>query len=162
MSSCPCGSGHEYESCCQPYIEGTAIPPTAELLMRSRYSAYVRHAIDYLGETLHPDSRGDWDREATRRWAENAGWQGLDIVATEAGDEGDDEGVVEFVARFEEDGRLLQHRERSRFRRLRGRWYYLDGETPRPRTERHQAPKVGRNDPCPCGSGKKFKKCCGA
>ncbi len=24
-----------------------------------------------------------------------------------------------------------------------------------------EAPKVGRNDPCPCGSGKKFKKCCG-
>ncbi|MCB1903860.1 MAG: SEC-C domain-containing protein, partial [Gammaproteobacteria bacterium] len=32
----------------------------------------------------------------------------------------------------------------------------------KPKTEVHAGPKVGRNDPCPCGSGKKFKKCCGA
>ena len=35
------------------------------------------------------------------------------------------------------------------------------GEGARPQTFRREQPKVGRNDPCPCGSGKKFKKCCG-
>lgn len=162
MTSRPCGSGRDYDSCCQPFVEGEALPPTAESLMRSRYSAYVNHAIDYLGETLHPHHRADWDREATRRWSDNAVWQGLEIVDTEAGGEGDAEGVVEFIARFEDHGRATQHRERSRFQLFEGRWYYVDGETPRPKTQRLETPKVGRNDPCPCGSGKKFKKCCGA
>ena len=129
--------------------------------MRSRYSAYVEHAIDYLGETLHPDHRADWDRDATRRWAEGAEWVSLEIVDTEAGGEGDDEGWVEFIATFREGGRVQQHRERSRFMRNAGRWFYVEGDIPKPRTQRLEAPRTGRNEPCPCGSGKKFKKCCG-
>lgn len=138
------------------------MPPTAEALMRSRYAAYVEHAIDYLGDTLHPAHRADWDRDATRRWAESAQWRGLEIVTTEAGGADDTDGIVEFIARFDEDGVAREHRERSRFKRETGRWYYVDGDTPKPATQRHAAPKVGRNDPCPCGSGRKFKKCCGA
>lgn len=130
--------------------------------MRSRYSAYAEGAVDYLGETLHPDYRGDWDRAATRRWSEGAEWLGLEIVDTEAGQPGDSEGWVEFIATFKEDGKVKRHHERSRFIADQGRWYYADGEVPRPQTQRHQGPKVGRNDPCPCGSGKKYKKCCGA
>ncbi|MCB1800926.1 MAG: YchJ family protein [Gammaproteobacteria bacterium] len=162
MSVCPCGSGLEYAHCCQPHIEGVKTPPTAEALMRSRYSAYVVGAVDYLGDTLHPDHRDDWDRDATRRWAEQSSWLGLEIVATEGGTAEDNEGMVEFVATFEEGGRKTVHRERSRFQAVRGRWYYVDGETPKPRTERLAGPKPGRNDPCPCGSGRKYKKCCGA
>jgi SEC-C motif-containing protein len=143
-------------------IDGSVIAPTAESLMRSRYSAYVVHAIDYLGETLHPDHRGDWDRDATRKWAESSEWLGLTIVSTESGGEGDDEGWVEFNAIFRSGGEEQQHTERSRFRRHQGRWYYVDGDLPKPRTQRHETPKVGRNDPCPCGSGRKYKKCCGA
>jgi SEC-C motif-containing protein len=134
---------------------------SAEALMRSRYSAYVERAIDYLGETLHPAHRGDWDREATRRWAENAEWISLEIVDTGAGRDNDIEGWVEFVATFSEGGRVQHHRERSRFAREDGRWYYVDGEMPKPKTERLETPRVGRNEPCPCGSGRKFKKCCG-
>lgn len=130
--------------------------------MRSRYSAYVEKAVDYLGETLHPDHRADWDRQSTRRWADNARWLGLEIVAVDAGQEADAEGWVEFIARFEEDGREHRHHERGRFGRHAGRWYYVDGQVPRPTTQRHAGPRVGRNDPCPCGSGRKFKKCCGA
>ena len=129
--------------------------------MRSRYSAYVERAVDYLGETLHPDHRADWDREATRRWADDAEWISLEIIDTQAGGEGDDEGWVEFAATFRERGQLKRHQERSRFQRTQGRWYYVDGEMPKPQTERLTSPRVGRNDPCPCGSGKKFKKCCG-
>lgn len=143
-------------------MTGAAAAPTAEALMRSRYSAYVEHAVDYLGDTLHPEHSSDWDREATRRWAESAEWLGLEILSTEAGQSGDSEGWVEFVARFNEGGKLQQHHERSRFRVHEGRWYYVDGELPKPQTQRHEGPRVGRNDPCPCGSGKKYKKCCGA
>lgn len=162
MQSCHCGSGQPYETCCAPLILGDAKAPTAEALMRSRYSAYVVGAIDYLGETLHPGHRSDWDREATRRWAENAEWHGLEILSTEAGQAGDSEGVVEFAADYSEKGEPRRHHERSRFAQVSGRWYYVDADVPKPKTQRHEGPKVGRNDPCPCGSGKKYKKCCGA
>jgi SEC-C motif-containing protein len=162
MQSCHCGSGQTYSTCCAPYVTGAELAPTAEALMRSRYSAYVEHAVDYLGETLHPAHRADWDREATRRWSEDAEWLGLEIVSSEAGQSGDREGWVEFVAIFNEGGSQKRHHERSRFQFEGGRWYYVDGDTPKPKTLRHENPRVGRNDPCPCGSGKKYKKCCGA
>jgi SEC-C motif-containing protein len=130
--------------------------------MRSRYSAYVEQAIDYLGDTLHPAHRGDWDRDATRRWAAGAEWLALEILDTEAGEAGDQEGFVDFLAHYREDGVERHHRERSRFRAEGGRWYYVDGVTPKPVTQTLAGPKVGRNDPCPCGSGRKYKKCCGA
>ena len=161
MQPCHCGSGRSFEACCGPYIHGDIPAPSAEALMRSRYSAYLEHAIDYLGETLHPAHRGDWDRNATRRWAEGAEWVSLQILATDAGQADDDEGWVQFLATYRENDQLLRHQERSRFQRSEGRWYYVDGEVPKVETQRHESPKVGRNDPCPCGSGKKYKKCCG-
>ena len=97
----------------------------------------------------------------TKIRAEQSTWLGLEIVDTEAGGMDDENGVVEFIARFTEKGQPKQHHERSRFSKHAGRWYYLDGEVPKPQTQRHEGPKVGRNDPCPCGSGKKYKKCCG-
>ncbi len=161
MPVCHCGSGRPYSDCCEPFVTGVSPAPTAEALMRSRYSAYVEGAVNYLGETLHPDHRADWDRESTRRWSQEAQWLGLEIVDTEAGQADDRRGVVEFIARFREQGSDKRHQERSRFERVGERWFYVDGELPRPKTERHAAPRVGRNAPCPCGSGKKFKKCCG-
>jgi SEC-C motif-containing protein len=73
-----------------------------------------------------------------------------------------DEALVEFIASFREEGQLHRHHEVARFLRDQDRWYYMDGAAPKPQTLRHEQPKVGRNDPCPCGSGKKYKKCCGA
>jgi SEC-C motif-containing protein len=142
-------------------IRGEIAAPTAETLMRSRYSAYVVGAIDYLGETLHPDHRADWDRDATRRWADSSEWLGLRIADSDAGGANDDVGWVTFEADFRADGETHRHVERSRFLRHRGHWYYVDGELPKPATQRNPQAKVGRNDPCPCGSGRKFKKCCG-
>ena len=123
MQDCHCGSGKSYEDCCGPLIDGREQASTAEALMRSRYSAYVVGAIDYLGETLHPEHRTDWDREATQRWASQSSWKSLEIRHTEAGGESDDEGYVDFVASFEEQGQLKVHQERSRFQRHAGRWY---------------------------------------
>jgi len=161
MSECPCGSGASYADCCEPILTGALPAPTAERLMRSRYTAYLKAAIGHLGDSLHPEHKADWDEAATRRWAESAEWQGLEIVATEAGGEDDDEGTVEFIATYREGGISKRHHETSRFARKDGRWYYVDGKLAAPETHRNEGPKVGRNDPCPCGSGKKYKKCCG-
>ena len=95
--------------------------------MRSRYTAFVKSAIDYLIATHDPSTRSTVDRAAITQWARDTHWRGLEIVATERGGEGDDEGVVEFIARGVTNGRPFAQRERSRFRRLDGVWYYLDG-----------------------------------
>jgi len=159
MTDCPCGSGKALDACCGPYLSGAAPAPTAEALMRSRYSAFVTKNVDYLEETLLPETRHDFNREHITEWANNSEWTGLEVRTTEAGGEADSEGVVEFIARFRVQGKDYVHHETSTFTRRDGRWFYVDGIMgTRPRT----APKVGRNEPCPCGSGKKYKKCCGA
>ncbi len=71
MNSCPCGSGSTYENCCQPLINGARQAETAEQLMRSRYSAYVKVETDYILETTHPEHRQNFDPEGTRQWLKN-------------------------------------------------------------------------------------------
>ena len=161
MPSCPCGSGRDYAECCEPVLTGAAKAGTAEALMRARYTAYQKDAIGFLGDSLHPDSRHDWDEAATRKWAEQSEWLGLEVRATERGAEEDDVGTVEFIATYKEDGVRHEHHEISLFKKENGRWYYADGKMPAPETVKRDSAKVGRNDPCPCGSGKKYKKCCG-
>ena len=85
----------------------------------------------------------------------------MEIVATEKGTEQDDEGLVEFIARYSVNGTDFEHHERSYFQRIDGEWKFIDGELVKPEPIVRESPKVGRNDPCPCGSGKKYKKCCG-
>jgi len=162
MSLCPCGSGLEFDDCCGPLIAGERTAVSAEALMRSRYAAYVEGAIPYLGKSLHPDFRNDYDEAATRRWAGNALWTGLEIVSVADGGPDDQQGTVEFVASYKEKGVMRQHHEIGQFRKLGDTWYYTEGKLVPPNTLRHAQPKTGRNDPCPCGSGKKYKKCCGA
>jgi SEC-C motif-containing protein len=129
--------------------------------MRSRYTAFVRGDIDYIVATHAPEGAAEIDRAETEKWSRESEWLGLTIMATEAGGAGDENGIVEFVARFRAGGHDLAHRERSRFRRIDGRWFYVDGDTVKPPPVRAEA-RVGRNDPCPCGSGKKYKRCHGA
>ncbi|WP_137390724.1 YchJ family protein [Rhodoligotrophos defluvii] len=159
---CPCRSGSTFGACCGPLIAGERAAPTAEALMRSRYSAFAAQAIDYLEQTLLPSTRRDFDRQSVTEWARNSEWTGLEVVATERGGAEDREGVVEFIAHFRVNGEDRTHHETSRFSRRDGRWYYVDGRVGRRQeTVVRQTPKIGRNDPCSCGSGKKFKKCCG-
>ena len=123
-SQCPCGSGERYDDCCGLYHGRRASPPTAEALMRSRYSAYVLGDAKYLYRS--------WD-ERTRpslqslRATPQVSWLGLTINCTEAGGPRDNSGVVAFVARYMDGGRVAEVREVSRFRRVRGRWVYVDG-----------------------------------
>ena len=170
--TCPCGSTQTFEKCCEPFITGESLPDTAEKLMRSRYSAYTLAKIDYIKKTLAPESRKDFDVAASRDWAEQSTWKGLKIISVEKGTAQDKKGVVEFTATFEQKGEMIEHHEVSQFRKNeKGEWFFVDGDA---HTHKHgeghhspqetvtrEAPKVGRNDPCPCGSEKKYKKCCG-
>jgi SEC-C motif-containing protein len=159
MSNCPCGSGLAYDACCGPIIAKQTPAPTAEALMRSRYTAFTRCEIDHLHDTLAPGTRADFNAEETKGWAESATWLGLDIEDTSGGTEADSYGSVEFVARFEQGGVAQQHREIGQFEKIDGQWYYVDGKVMGPK-QVIKGERIGRNDPCPCGSGKKYKKCC--
>lgn len=152
--TCPCGSGISYQDCCMPYLQKVNPAPTAAALMRSRYSAYVFNDMDYILDTWHPSTRPDSIS------SDNARWLGLTILSTQKGVQPHTDGTVEFIAHYEHDGRLGQLHEVSRFLYENDRWYYYDGEL-RQTTESSNR-KIGRNDPCPCGSGLKYKKCCGS
>jgi len=128
--TCTCGSGDPESGCCGLALHGVPAP-TALALMRSRYTAFVRGAIDYLIDTHDPATRGSVDRAAIAKWSRETTWQGLEIVATERGTEDDDTGVVEFIARGITRGVPFAQRERSRFRRIDGVWYYVDGDVRR-------------------------------
>lgn len=161
MSDCPCCSGLEFEKCCEPFIEGESQPPTAEALLRSRYSAFATQNIKYVRQTTHPRSLEEFDEEAARNWSEGSYWQGLEIIDSQGGGPDDEEGTIEFAATYIQDEEEKVHHEHSRFKKERGRWFFVDGKYAGGKTYVRPEPKVGRNEPCPCGSGKKFKKCCG-
>lgn len=168
MKECPCGSVFPYTDCCGSLIRGGTGADTAEDLMRSRYTAHVMKEWDYLVETRHPDERkGLRDLETENEGVE---WKKLEVFHSEGGLE-DQEGEVTYAATFEKDGKEETLRETAKFIKEGGRWYYCGKRSqPKieaPKTTRSGKPfvrteaKVGRNDPCTCGSGKKYKKCCG-
>lgn len=145
---CPCGSGQNLVDCCAPVIAGESIAKTAEALMRSRYTAYVLGNAGYLAASWHPSTR-----PAQLDVSGQIEWLGLDVRACRAGLAADTKGTVEFIARYRQQDGQGQVRENSRFVKEQGVWFYLDGDL--------KTATAGRNDPCICGSGKKFKKCCG-
>lgn len=147
---CPCGSAIEYSLCCQRYLSGGELAPSPAHLMRSRYCAFVKKDADYLVRTWHPTCQASAFRDDIQNGFARTEWLGLTVFATEAG-RSPNEGFVSFVVRFRENSKNGAIIERSRFLKENGQWYYIDGARP----------LIGRNDPCPCGSGKKFKKCCG-
>ncbi len=161
METCPCGSGTNYDQCCEPLINGKTEAQTAEALMRSRYCAYVKAEIDHIFNTTHKDQRGQFNHKESEAWARKTDWHSLEICRTEAGDDGDQTGLVEFIARYRNKGKLAHHHEVAEFKREDGKWYFYDGHAPTYEQVVRKGTKTGRNDPCPCGSGKKYKKCCG-
>jgi len=122
MDNCYCGSGVLFNQCCQPIIEGMQPAMTAEALMRSRYSAYVIHNVDYLIETTHPSQRDNYSKEEILNWAQSNDWQKLEIIQTTLT-------TVEFKAFSINFKKQLQiHHEHSRFVFENGAWFYVDGE----------------------------------
>jgi SEC-C motif-containing protein len=123
VERCPCDSGKEYRHCCGPLLSGEQPAGTAEQLMRSRYTAFVLADEKYLRKTWHPQT-------CPSRIEVNDGsrWLGLKIRSIDRGGVHDDEGTVEFVARYKVAGRGHRLHEASRFIRLQGQWRYLDGD----------------------------------
>lgn len=160
--SCVCGKGESLETCCGPLLEGKARAGTAEALMRSRYAAYVTGNIDYVLATHHPEKRDEVDRASTERWSQSAKWRGLEILRVERGGAEDTTGEVEFIAKYSLKNMAVKHHELATFEKVDGVWYFVDGKEVSTPPIVNEGPKVGRNDPCTCGSGKKYKKCHGA
>ncbi len=159
--NCPCGSDLTYTECCEPVIKGTRPAATAAELMRARYTAYTQVEMDFLKASLHPDHQEKNDSDGGRDWAENSEWHGLEVVSTQAGGPDDDQGQVEFVATYTHEGEQQVYHEVAEFDRIDGQWYFREGTPGVRKPTVREEPKVGRNDPCPCGSGHKYKKCCG-
>lgn len=159
--TCVCGKGESLEVCCGPLLRGERLPTTAEELMRSRYAAYAQGDVDYVVSTHDPERRGDVDRKTTEAWSKQSTWLGLEIKATEGGGPEDTTGTVEFVARYRLKNVTVNHHEIATFRKDGVRWYFVDGKELAPPPVVSEGPRVGRNDPCTCGSGKKYKKCHG-
>ncbi len=155
--TCICGSGLNYPDCCGRFHSGAAQPATAEALMRSRFSAYAKRDVDYLLAT--------WDtpkRPASIDFSkETAVWQKLSIVSTKKGGAQDSKGIVEFKAYYLQDGEDHFMHEISRFVKTNARWLYLDGVI-KAAGKLNANNNSGKNAPCACGSGKKFKRCCGS
>ncbi len=129
--------------------------------MRSRYSAHVLGKTQYLSDTLSASQRADFDAAEFEASFGDVTWLGLEIRGTAGGGEEEETGTVEFVARCKDQDGPGIHHELSTFIREDGRWVFDDCVmNPKPKTR--QVEKIGRNAPCPCGSGKKYKKCCGA
>ncbi|MGY4645087.1 YchJ family protein [Cellulomonas sp. URHB0016] len=122
MSDCPCGSGDDYDACCGALHAGRHPAPTAEALMRARYSGFAVRDAEYLLATWHDSTRPetlDLDEQVT--------WRRLVVLRTDAGGPWDDAGLVEFVAHYAEPAGRGRLHETSRFVREHGRWLYVDG-----------------------------------
>lgn len=161
MEKCPCCSKKPYDECCLPIIKGLGDADTAEALMRARYTAYTKGEIDFVKKTTHSSALGDFDENAAKNWSRSSIWQGLSILDTTDGKKDDNKGTVEFVAFYTQNGREETHHERAVFKKEGTKWRFFDASIIGPKPFFRENPKVGRNDPCPCNSGKKFKKCCG-
>ena len=158
---CPCSSGKDYASCCEPILTQKLKAKTAEQLMRSRYTAYALGKVDWIVDSQSPDGRAFVDRQATEQWSSRATWHKLEILECKDGGEHDNEGFVDFKAYYTIAGEDITHQEVASIRKEDDTWYFVDGVEVKPRPYKRLEKKVGPNEPCPCNSGKKYKNCCG-
>jgi SEC-C motif domain protein len=154
---CSCGSGLDFSACCEPIITGKRKAATAEQLMCARFTAHVANANEFLHYSYLPSSKHPYVEESD---IAPLPWTRLVIHAHEP-DVKPNVSNVEFTAFFKADnGAEGTLQEKSEFHRINGDWIFARTLRQGPAPVK-SAPKVGRNDPCPCGSGKKFKQCCG-
>ena len=150
-SFCPCGSESTYELCCQPFHTGASQADTPEQLMRSRFSAYALKDAKYVFSTYAQTQQAANPVREIKDFANSCRFTKLSVLETEHNEQ---EGFVEFKANYFYQNLYCELHEKSRFIKEDGLWRYLDGDiTPVADI------KIGRNDECPCGSGKKYKKC---
>ncbi|KTD67884.1 putative SEC-C motif domain protein [Legionella steelei] len=156
MSLCPCGSQNTYELCCGLFLDKKQLPETPEQLMRSRYTAYTMGKIDYIKNTMKGKALVGFNELEAAQWASSVTWINLEVINSSMS--GPDKGFVEFAARFSEQNKVQMIHELSEFHKEHGQWFYVSG-VHKQGLNKISKPKVARNAPCPCGSGKKFKNC---
>jgi SEC-C motif-containing protein len=165
QQKCHCGSAIDFAACCLPFIKKVAKPPSPEALMRSRYSAYVSKHYQYLLNTYAQSKQQNLSIDQLQQGADETQWLKLDVLSAF---EDSDVGEVEFIAYYsvqdsnDPKGRagtsdFYAMHERSRFVKEADGWRYLDGEM----LNKNGKLNLGRNQTCLCGSGLKFKRCCG-
>jgi len=154
--ACFCGSGKPFADCCEPVLAGKRVAGTAEELMRARFTAHVTRNFAFLHRTYRPTSRQPFVEE---KEAPKTQWTRL-VVHQHAAGPAPDMAFVDFSAYGTEEGRELVLHEKAEFVRQDGAWIYTRALREGPAPFKAAAPKPGRNDPCPCGSGKKYKQCC--
>lgn len=147
---CLCFSGVDYDECCWPYHMGKKTVESAERLIRTRYTAYCHGDVGYLVSTIHPGARRFGISRTIRKTIKNTRWAGLKIINSK---EEDNKAYVDYIA-FHLTNNLEQFHEKARLIKYKDEWYFADSESLPP-------VRFSRNDPCYCGSGKKFKKCHG-
>ena len=119
--NCYCGNPKPFTECCEIFIKGIQKPPTAEKLMRSRYSAYATQAIDYLIETTHVLTRKYYSKEDISDWSKSNHWMNLEILNSS-------ESTVEFKAYYiDANLKAHTHHEKSKFKKEGQIWFYLEG-----------------------------------
>ncbi|MEO0770368.1 MAG: YchJ family metal-binding protein [Cyanobacteria bacterium J06649_4] len=178
--SCFCQSGRAFSRCCGPYLAGVKPAPTAEALMRSRYSAFCEGNVDYLMATHRPPSRdgasASEQRSSLLKSIQTTQWVNLLIISKQKGQRKDKTGVVEFVAAYksaksgmfkmaqtssllsasssvvETPEEIAQLHEKSQFVREGEQWFYTEGNILPPY-------QPAQSQLCWCGSGKKYKRC---
>lgn len=156
MIDCPCGSQKCYLSCCEPFLTGTRMPGTPEMLMRSRYTAYTMANIDYIKNTMCGQALLGFQEEDAKRWAKRVNW--IKLIVFESAIKNSNTGMVEFEARFVDGSRLKLIHEKSEFILEKGRWSYVGGIQ---QPTAHLEQLISRTMHCPCGSHRKFKNCHG-
>ncbi len=163
-TNCPCGSENAYANCCEPLIKGKSKAETAEKLLRARYSAFAKSEIKFILDSHHSRTKGEIKETEVKDWSEGSNWLGLKIIKQEGGQAADETGKIVFQAQFAEKKtpeKIQDHFELSDFEKENGEWKFVDAQLLKPGPYVREAPKLGRNDPCHCGSGKKLKKCHG-
>ena len=146
---CYCGSGIDKELCCLRFIKNRELVKHPQELMRSRYSAYVLGDGRYLVDTTVAENRYEDDVALINQHAKNTHWLKLEIIKSS---KRENIGFVEFKAYYKEDAKIHLHHEKSDFVKIDEVWFYEKGKI--------LDTNIGRNESCPCGSGKKFKRCC--
>lgn len=151
---CPCHSQQTYTNCCEPFHKNTQKARTPEQLMRSRYCAYALKLSQYIFDTYHSDKQADLSLGELEEWAKATTWLKLEVSKTS-------DTTVTFIATYAENRKLYKIEEHSRFEQEQINqqkvWRYVDGDI----LNHQELDRPKRNDPCPCGSMKKLKQCCG-
>ncbi|KTD19643.1 YchJ family protein [Legionella israelensis] len=156
MKSCPCGSPSDYEHCCAPYHKNIKKAENPETLMRSRYSAYYFANMDYIERTMKGKALVGFDKEAMQKRAQHVCWLNLQVLSAETPQP--KKGYVEFVAKYMEADKIKSIHEISEFARIDDAWFYIDGKHSQ-QIKQKKEEKINRNQPCPCGSQRKYKNC---